>query len=137
MNFRNNWPTTGNLKRAKFLQTEFSFGCWTLIVIQKKLVHIFNPNLEVHLNPVVSHMPRFLTFPFLWGLRTKFSCVYYFFHACFIYLPTYPSLHGRPTSNNTSSRTDLKSVPFHILEFSSSSSFSSLKLKNFSLNFMV
>jgi len=53
VNFRNQLSTTGNLKRVKFLQTEFSFGCWTLIAIQKNLVHIFNPNLEVNLNPIL------------------------------------------------------------------------------------
>ena len=41
-------------------------------------------------------------------------------------------LLDHPTSNNTSSRNGLKSVPFHILEFSSLSSFSSLTLKNLS-----
>ena len=36
VNFRNHWSKTGNLKRVKFLQTEFSFRCWILIAIQKK-----------------------------------------------------------------------------------------------------
>jgi hypothetical protein len=115
MNYRgvNHWPTTGNLKRVKFLQTEFSFGCWTLIAIHKNLA----PSSTLILKSILiisSHVWLRFSEAFPLEVANKILlCICYFFHACFIYFPIYPPLLDHPMSNNTSSRTGLKncSVP--------------------------